>query len=121
MVVKVQAANVQDRDGAVEVLATAENKCSTLKLVWADGGYSGKLVEWVDELFDFKLEIVKRTDNIKGFKVQPRRWVVERTHAWIGRNRRMSKEYERLPQHSEANIHLTMIRLVFKRLCKLSP
>jgi len=121
LVVKVHPANIQDRDGAVEVLAKAENKFSKLSLIWADGGYSGKLVEWVKDYLDLKLEIVKRSDDIKGFKVQPRRWVVERTHSWIGRNRAMSKEYDRLPENSEANIHLAMLRLSLKRLTKLSP
>jgi putative transposase len=119
LVVKVHAANIQDRDGAVEVLAKAQNKYKELSLVWADGGYSGKLVEWVKEYLGLNLEIVKRSDDVKGFEVLPRRWVVERTHGWVGRNRRMSKEYERLPENSEANIYLAMIRLLLKRLTKL--
>jgi len=121
LVVKVHSANIQDRDGAIEVLAKAQNKYEKLSLIWADGGYSGKLVEWTSEYLDLKLEIVKRSDNLKGFKVQPRRWVVERTHAWIGRNRRMAKEYERLPENSETNIYLAMIRLLLKRLTNPSP
>lgn len=121
LVVKVHAANIQDRDGAVEVLAKAANKFSKLSLIWADGGYRGELVDWVKDYLGLNLEIVKHTDDVKGFKVLPRRWVVERTLSWIGRNRIMSKEYDRLPEHSEANIYIAMIRLALKRLLRPSP
>jgi putative transposase len=86
-----------------------------LRLIWADGGYAGQLVERVNQLGGWLLEIVKRPDESK-FVVLPRRWVVERTLAWLGRHRRLSKDYEALPQTSEAFIHIAMTRLMLRRL-----
>ncbi len=65
--------------------------------MWADGGYAGQLIDWVKNGFNFIFEIVKRSDDEDGFKVLPMRWIVERTFGWLGRNRRLSKDYERLP------------------------
>jgi putative transposase len=90
-----------------------------LRLVWADGGYAGQLLEWVRSLRQrnrFKMEIVKRTDDIKGFKVLPRRWVVERTFGWLGRHRRFSKDYEYRPASRETIITIAMIGLMIRRL-----
>jgi putative transposase len=88
-------------------------------LIWADGGYAGQLVQWVRNLRNrrkLRLEIVKRSDNIKGFKILPHRWVVERTFGWLGRCRRFSKDYEGLTETSEAMIYIAMIGLMAKRL-----
>jgi len=87
-----------------------------LRLIWADGGYAGKLVDWVKEFGGWILEIVKRPDEAKGFVLLRRRWVVERTFAWIGRCRRLSKEYEELPETSETMIYIAMTALMVRRL-----
>jgi putative transposase len=119
LAVVVHPANIQDRDGAKLVLECARNTFSRLRLIWADGGYAGKLIEWVRNVREhrkLRLEIVKRNYNIKGFVVLPRRWVVERTFGWLGRYRRLSKDYEQLTCSSEAMIYIAMIGLMLKRL-----
>ena len=88
-----------------------------LRLIWADGGYAGKLVEWTAYLGHWVLEIVRRSDDTSGFRVLPRRWVVERTFGWLGRYRRLSKDYEEYPDTSESMIYLAMINLMTRRLC----
>ena len=113
--VVVHAANLQDRDGAKLVLQRLVGRCPRLRLIWADGGYAGQLVEWVQALGGWLLAIVKRPPE-GGFVVLPRRWVVERTFAWLGRYRRLSKDYEALPETSEAFIYIAMIRLLLRRL-----
>jgi putative transposase len=114
----VHAADVQDRDGARLVLEKLKGQFSRLKLIWADGGYSGKLIEWAKELGGWVLEIVKRSDDVSGFKILPHRWVVERTFGWLGRYRRLSKDYEELTDTSEAMIRVAMINLMLHRLDK---
>ena len=116
LLVVVHAASVQDRDGAKLVFEQVRSLFWRLKLVWADGGYAGKLVDWVESVCGWVLEIVKRSADAKGFEVLPRRWVVERTFAWLGRYRRLSKEYEELTRSSEAMIYLAMIHLMVRRL-----
>lgn len=118
LVVVVHAANIQDRDGAKLLLEKAKNLCPRLQLIWADGGYAGKLVGWVKFVCNWVLQIVKRTDDVKGFKLLPRRWVVERTFGWIGRNRRLSKDYEGRTDTSEAMILWAMTRLMVRRLAR---
>jgi len=119
LAVAVHPANIQDRDGARLVLDIVKNTFSRLRLIWADGGYAGRLTDWIRDLRKqrkIRLEIVKRSDNVKGFVVLPRRWVVERTFGWLGRYRRFSKDYEQLTSSSEAMIHIAMIGLMVKRL-----
>lgn len=90
-----------------------------IRLIWADGGYAGKLIQWVSSLRGsnhLRSEIVKRSDGIKGFYVLPRRWVVERTFGWLGRHRRLSKDYEYLMETSENMIRIAMIKLMVRRL-----
>ena len=121
MVVVVHPANIQDRDGAKLVLEKVRHAFSRLRLIWADGGYAGKLLGWIHQLREqrrLRLEIVKRPDGLKGFKVLPRRWVVERTFGWLGRYRRLSKDYEYLTSSSEAMIHIAMIGLMVRRLAE---
>lgn len=92
-----------------------------LRLIWADGGYAGQLIAWVRALRKrnpVHVEIVKRSDDVKGFKVLPRRWVVERTFGWLGRQRRLSKDYEYLTDTSETMIYVSMIGLMLRRLAK---
>lgn len=112
----VHAASVQDRDGARRVFLRAGALFPDLRRVWADGGYEGKLVSWVKVCFDWTLDIVKRPVSQKGFSVLPRRWIVERTFAWLGRYRRLSKDYEQLPQSGENMIYIAMINLMLHRL-----
>lgn len=116
LMVVVHQASIQDRDGAKLVLEKVKGLFPRLKLIWADGGYAGKLVDWVKEQFQWVLEIVRRSDDAKGFQVLPRRWVVERTLAWLSHNRRLSKDYEALTETSEAFVYAAMIPLMLKRL-----
>ena len=121
MCVVVHAADVQDRDGAKLLLAGLARRFGRLRLIWADGGYAGKLVEWVRGLRRrgrLRLEIVKRSDDAKGFVVLPRRWVVERTFAWLGRWRRLSKDYEATLASSEAMVKLAAIHMMARRLAR---
>jgi putative transposase len=113
--VVVHPADVQDRDGAKLVLQKAKDKYSDLQLIWADGGYRGKLIEWTKNNCDWTLQIVKRNDDVTGFEVLPRRWVVERTFGWLGRYRRLSKDYEAKPETTETLIKIAMIQLMVKR------
>ena len=117
--VVVTAASVQDRDGAMYLLAILRSKFSRLRLIWADQAYTGDLIAWLWGLRPWRkvrLEIVKRPEGTKGFLLLPKRWVVERTFAWLGRYRRLSKDYEYLTQTSEAMIRVAMIRLMVHRL-----
>jgi putative transposase len=116
MAVVVHAANIQDRDGAKLVLCKLLGRFSRLVLIWADGGYAGKLIDWVADFGHWILQIVKRCDDVKGFVVVPRRWVVERTFSWLGKYRRLSKDYESLTDSSEAMVRIAMINLMIHRL-----
>lgn len=118
--VVVHAADVQDRDGARRVLGLVarEGLATRLAHIWADGGYAGRLVDWVGERYGWRLEIVRRTDAEPGFEVLPRRWVVERTFGWLGRNRRLSKDYEFYTGVAEAFIYAAMIHLFLRRLAR---
>ena len=89
-----------------------------LKKIFADGGYRGDLVTWVKEELFADLEIVLRLDDQKGFQVLPKRWVIERTNAWITRNRRLARDYERLAETVEAFIYVLMIRIGLRRLAR---
>ena len=119
LTVVVHVANIQDRDGAKKVLEKAKPSFTRLKLIWADGGYAGKLIAWVKESCQWILEIIKRNDDVKGFHVLPRRWVVERTFAWLGRYRRLSKDFEEKTETSEAMVYLAMIHIMTRRLAKI--
>jgi putative transposase len=120
LAVVVHAANIQDRDGAKLVLAKLKGFFPRLKRIWADGGYAGQLIDWARKLGRWLLEIVKRSDDVTGFVVLPKRWIVERTFAWFGRYRRLSKDYETLTDSSESVIYLAMTHLMVRRL-KPSP
>ena len=92
LVVVVLTAHIQDRDGAKMVFFQAKRRFPRLRLVWADGGYRGKLVRWTRVTCGWVLQIVKRTDDQRGFVVLPKRWIVERTFGWLNKWRRLSKD-----------------------------
>lgn len=116
--VLVTAASVQDRDGARPLLSMLAASCGRVRLLWADGGYAGKLLDWALTTVKLTVTIVKRSDDAVGFQVLPRRWVVERTLGWITGHRRCVRDYERLPQHHEGMVRWTMIRITSRRLTK---
>ena len=114
LVALVHAANVHDSKGARPVLERVFEAVPTLRRIWADQGYQGPLVNWVKSTFSCELDIVGR--NGKKFKVLPRRWVVERTFAWLSRYRRLAREYEKKPASSVAMIDAASIRMMLKKL-----
>lgn len=123
LAVVVHSAKIQDRDGAKLVFARAklQGPWPRMQHVWADGGYAGQLIAWVLNLCQWVLEIVKRTDDGKGFKLLPKRWVVERTFSWLSNYRRLSRHYEYWDETGEAMIHLAMIHVMLRRLTKEKP
>ncbi len=116
LAVAVHAANIQDRDGAKLVLTKLLGRFPRLRVIWADAAYAGQLVSWAWITGGWLLTIVRRNPDSHSFVVLPRRWVVERTLAWLGRCRRLSKDYEELTESSEAWVHIAMIHLMLKRL-----
>jgi len=121
LVVCVTAASTQDRDGARRLLEVLTKQWTRLRLIWADAASAGELIEWVWQLRHrrrLNLEIVRRAQGSKGFVVQPKRWIVERTFGWLNRCRRLSKDYEYLTETSEAMIHVAMINLMVRRLAR---
>ncbi len=116
LAVVVTSAAIQDREGAKLLLTRLGGMCKKLRLIWVDGGYRGALLDWVNDRFQFALRVVLRCDKQQGFKLLPRRWVVERTFAWLNHNRRLCKDYEVLPETTEAMIHLAMIHILLRRL-----
>jgi len=116
VVVLVTAASVQDRDGGRLVLNRARMAMPSIALVWADGGYAGRCVAYAQQFLRITLQIVKKPAGQRTFEVLPRRWVVERTLSWLVRCRRLGRDYERLPEHSEAMIKWSMIGLMTRRL-----
>jgi len=124
LMVLVTSASVQDRDGAKLVLHALFDRIKKskfsrwcrLKLIWADGSYRGELIDWVKGTLGWTLEIVEKLGGQRGFQVLPKRWIIERTFGWLNRSRRLSKDYERLPETSEAFVYVAMIRLMLRRL-----
>jgi len=119
--VVVHAASVQDYEGAKSVLSRIKDRYRRLKVVFADSAY-GKmgLPDWVSDKCRIILQTVLRPVGVKGFIILPKRWIVERTFAWMNRHRRTSKDYEVLPENSEAVLYIAMIDLISKRLAKES-
>jgi putative transposase len=119
MRVVVHSAAMQDRDGAALVLDRIRRRFPWLELVWADSAYNAVQVDAaVAKQPDLRIEIVKRCDDVKGFVVLPRRWVVERTFSWFGRNRRLAKDFENLAQTLAAFLAIASIQLAVRRLAR---
>jgi len=116
LVVLVTAASVQDRDGGARVLNRAKMAMPSLALIFADGGYAGRLVTWTQRVLRIILDIVRKPAGQRGFAVLPRRWVVERTLSWLMRCRRLVRDYERLPDSHETMVKWAMIGLMVRRL-----
>ncbi len=116
MAVTVSAASVSDPAGAKSIFKRLGGTGKELRKIWVDGTYRGTLLEWVAKRYKFRLEPVLRSDEMKGFVVLPKRWVVERTFAWLTHHRRLSREYEVLTATSEAMIYIAMTRLMLRRL-----
>jgi transposase len=115
---QIQSASVQDRDGALPVLAEARRLFPFINKIFADGGDQGEATA-VARIGHWELEIVKRSDTAKGFIVLPKRWIVERTFGWLGRCRRLSKHFENLTRSALAFLRLAMIRLMMRRIARL--
>jgi putative transposase len=118
---KVTAANVQDVHAGKQLFSAVAQKpalLTRLEKIFADGGYRGELENWVQENLSAVLEIVLKLEGQKGFQVLPKRWIIERTFAWLSRNRRLARDYERLAVSSEAFIYVAMIRLGLRRLAR---
>ena len=112
------SAAIQDRDGAKLLFFKAAVLFPTISLVWADGGYAGQLINWLNRWCGWVLEIVRKLGDQVGFQILPKRWIVERTFAWLAHYRRLSKDYEELLENSEAMIEIAMIQLMLHRLCR---
>ncbi len=119
LAIVVTPASVQDRDGAWPLLWRLRADCRGIRLAWADAGYAGKLIAWAAALH-LVIEVVRKRDA-HAFEVLPRRWVVERTFAWISKHRRCVRDYERLPEHHEAMVKWAMISLMARRLARQAP
>jgi putative transposase len=116
MAVVVTAASVSDPAGARSLFARRGGAWKKRRWLWVDGGYRGQRVAWVSQQRRFVLRVTLRPEGAKGFVLLPRRWVVERTLAWLNQSRRLRKDYERLPKSSEAMMYLSMTRLMLRRL-----
>lgn len=120
LVAVVHSASIQDRAGAKLVLSCLDEQYPSIGLIWVDGGYANivdaGLIDWADHELGVQLEVVKRSDDVKGFQILPRRWVIERTFGWLARCRRLCRDYERCTAHAEDFIKVAMIRLMAARL-----
>ena len=115
----VHPADVQDRDGAPDLLASIRGAFPWLRHVFADGGYAGdKLRNALANLGTWTIEIVKRSDTAKGFVLLPRRWVVERTFAWLNRNRRLAKDFEATVESAVTWLYIASVKLMSRRLAR---
>ncbi|WP_210422488.1 transposase [Spirosoma sp. KCTC 42546] len=122
--VRVVAASISEKAGAMLLIekiwsqSLLKQLCGKMELVWVDSGYQGDdLYDWVATLTGWIWQVVKRSDDQKGFRILPRRWVVERSFAWLSFNRRLAKDYERLIRNSESNLYIAMLPMMLRR-CK---
>jgi putative transposase len=116
--VVVTSAAMSAPDGARLLFERWGGHCKKLRLIWVDGAYRGSLLEWAKTRIKAVLQPVLRSDDLKGFVLLPKRWIVERTFSWLGQSRRLSKDYEYLPETSEAMIYVAMTRIMLRRLSK---
>ena len=118
LVVMVTTASVHDSHAAVSLLERLRGRHKKIALVWADSGYAGRLVAWAKQKLQLTVQIVKRSDDVSGFVVLPRRWCVERTFAWLFRSRRLVRDYETLPVVHEQMVLWSMAMLMTRRLAR---
>ena len=119
LIVLVHAANIYDGRAARKVLSALFSLVDTVKKIWADGAYRGEeFIHWVKEQFDCVFEVVEKKKTGRGFQVLSPRWIVERTFAWLGRSRRLSKDYERKPTSSASQVYAAASRLMRRQICK---
>ncbi len=116
LMINVTAGDVTDRQAAADMLSALRDRFPTITRLWADSGYTGTLITWDLSMLHLVVTVIKRTDDVSGFVVLPRRWVVERTFAWLLHSRRLARDYERRPDSSEAVIRWSMTRLMTRRL-----
>lgn len=116
--VVVHAANLQDRDGAKLLVLRIKDRLPRVKLVWADGGYRGQLIQWFKDEADWTLEIVKRDDDLSTFKVLPKRWIVERTFGWFMFWRILNRHHERKHDTAEADLRVVMTKNMLRFLAR---
>jgi putative transposase len=114
--VAMTTACVEDHDGLKKLLRTFGLHRKKLRKIWVDEAYRGEILEWVKSRFRYCLEMVLRSDNVKGFVVLPKRWIVEKTFAWLNNHRRLSKDFERYPKTSKTMIQIAMIHLMLRLL-----
>jgi putative transposase len=114
----VHAGNIQDRDGAKLLILRVKDRLPRVELIWADGGYQGHLVKWVQDETDWRLEIVKRTDDKSTFKVLPKRWIVERTFGWLSYWRIMNRHHERKYDTAENIMRIAMMKNMLRYLSR---
>jgi putative transposase len=114
--VLVEPADIADRDAAPWLVQAIARRWPDLQLVWADQAYTGDLADWLEDTYGWELVVVRRPPGTHGFTLLPRRWVVERTIAWLNRNRRLSKDYERTEAAMESWCYLASIALLLRRL-----
>ena len=111
LVAIITPASVQDRDGAVPVLQEAHREYPTLERLWVDGAYHGRVIDQLRESTKLAIEVVKRSDDVRGFVVLPKRWVVERSFGWAGRFRRLARDYEQLAE-TLAGLHFVAFAIL---------
>ncbi|MFD5211598.1 IS5 family transposase [Streptomyces anulatus] len=121
LAVHVVAANIQDRDGAKRSLLWTRLDHPGVQRIWADQGFAGRLVEWSSTILGRELEIVRKAPGQPGFQVQPKRWAIERTFSWLTAHRRLARDYETSPAHSETMIRWAMIGIMVRRLTRGRP
>ena len=112
----VVSAKVSDAAGAKQVFAQVAAQLPRWQVVWVDGGYKDRIEPWVEKHCEFRIEVIERDKEQKGWQLLPKRWVVERTYGWLNRWRGLAKEYDYCPRTSEAKILLAMCRLMLRRL-----
>jgi len=118
LMVLVHSAGISDKEGAKPLVRWATMGLPRLFVIYADQAYRGLWLEWISKVYTWTMHIIKPEPGIRGFRVLPKRWIVERTFAWLSNYRRLSRDYEYLTRSSEAFIYLAMIHLMLRRLSK---